>query len=109
MRVLWTRLTFYLVTSISLGIGALAWNAGDAPDQIALKVSVALLSFGVVGWMLNLLVLGSSLNTLEASGGASGEASRPAPDADTAQEDVTEVNEASTTDTGEAPGPALPV
>ena len=65
MRVLWTRLTFYLVTSISFGLGTLAWTAGNSLDQVALKVSAALLTFGALGWMLNLLILGSSLNTVE--------------------------------------------
>ncbi len=61
MFILWTRLTFYLVGFVALGIGTLAWTAGNHPAQAALKAGVALLVLGVLGWMLNLLVLASNL------------------------------------------------
>lgn len=92
MRVLWTRLTFYLIVAISLGLGTLAWLAGHSLDQAALKASIALLTFGVVGWMLNLLVLGSSLNTPDAQSAPFGNERAPA-NSETAKEGIDDAGE----------------
>lgn len=57
MQAMWPMLTFYLSVAVALGVGALALVTGNSPSGAVVKAGAALLTFGTLGWALNLILV----------------------------------------------------